>query len=132
MILIPEERLLFVVKDILLDTMPGILLELEEALDSSIRLPPFRYVGSCKEMQPCTGMPYCLLEIRSSETEIKDRIIRNDVLSLTIMLGLSESGLFPLYSAAIIEALKSLALHNIHIRTIRKIYSATIEVAIVV
>lgn len=132
MIPISEARLLVVITDTVVEKMPGILLELEEALDYSISLPTFRYAGSAKAMPPGPGMPYVLFEIRSSETEIKDRIIRNEVFSLMITLGLSETELYPLYSAGMQECLKSLALQNIHIRMIRKMYPDTMEVVIVV
>jgi hypothetical protein len=111
--------------------MPVILLELEESQDSSICLPPFRYVGSALLLPPGCGMPYCLLELRSSATEVKDRVIQNEVFSLTITLVLSESWLYPLYYAAIKECLKSLALENIHVRTIRKIYPDTMELFLI-
>lgn len=86
MIDIPEEKLLKEITDILMNDLPKVLLELEEQSEDGIRLPPFRYVGLEERLPVGTGLPYAFLAIGDATYTEKDRIIKNHIYRLSVMI----------------------------------------------
>lgn len=100
MIDIPEERILKEITDILMNDLPKVLLELEEQLEDSIHLPPFRYVGLEENLPPGTGVPYALVYLEESSYSEKDRIVKNQCFSMTIRILLTDNKLIWYYFAS--------------------------------
>ncbi len=86
MIDIPEERILNEITDILMNDLPKVLLDLEEQSEDSIHLPPFRYAGLKENIPPGTGLPYAFVEIEDGEYTEKDRIVKNRIYRVVIMI----------------------------------------------
>lgn len=101
MIDIPEERILKEITNILMNDLPKVLLELEEQSEDSIRLPPFRYVGTREKLSVGIRTPYALLKIDEGIYATKDRIIKNVVYTIQITLKLVDTSSFWCYNAAI-------------------------------
>ena len=85
MIDIPEPTIEAEIKRMLQEDLPEVLLNIEEESSESLRLPAFRYVGPIDEMPRGTGLPYALVEVVEGEYSVKDRIVKNRV--LTAMVG---------------------------------------------
>lgn len=66
--------------------LPKYLLDLEEQSENSIHLPPFRYAGMKENIPPGTGLPYAFVEIEDGEYTEKDRIVKNRIYRVVIMI----------------------------------------------
>ena len=106
MIEIPEEQILKEIRDLLMNELPKVLLELEEQSEDSIRLPPFRYVGLEDSLPVGTGLPNAFVEIEEGEYTEKDRIVKNVIYSLKVMLKLKDLAFLWRYVAGIREVLR--------------------------
>lgn len=107
MIVIPEEKLLDDICEILSVKLPPVLLEIEEQCADAMRLPAFRYVGALEKLPTGCGLPYALVEVTEGVYTEKDRIIRNMVNTVKIQVKLADYALVWRYCTAIEEAIRA-------------------------
>ena len=112
MIEIPEEQILKEIRDLLMNELPKVLLELEEQSEDSIRLPPFRYVGVEEVLPVGTGLPYVFVEIEEGEYTEKDRIVKNVIYSLKVKMKLNDDSFVWRYIVGLREVLRQVTIDS--------------------